>query len=221
MTTTPRTPGFLVDDPPPWRKQPAPNHRALIDNHEFLADCSRYLEGIYTRAQVKRRWRNIDDATWDLLGDDNELVDAIELERTRRIRSGQAKNEKAQLLVIHGPQILSDIATSPKASDKHRIDAVRALDSLTGNPAEAEQQDRIVIRIDLSADTRARGDAPNPADVLIFEATPNPNNTIDSTAQESPQQEMIPPPRRGPGRPPGSGNRPKEPLPITDDSDGE
>src|SRR5262249_14864175 len=76
------TPGFDVSEPPPWHK-PTPNHRALIDNHEFLADCSRYLEGLYTRQQVKKRWRNIDDATWDRLGDDNELVDAIELERTR------------------------------------------------------------------------------------------------------------------------------------------
>jgi len=64
--TRPPLPGFLIDDPPA-------SDRSLIDNHEFLTDCARYSEGLYTRAQVKRRWRNIDDATWDLLGADNEL----------------------------------------------------------------------------------------------------------------------------------------------------
>src|SRR5262249_46096249 len=116
-------------------------------------------------------------------------------------------------------EILDGIATSPKASDKHKIDAVRALDSLAGgNSPEAAQEDRIVIRIDLGADVRAKGGIPTEADVLTFEVTPNPNNTspntidaIDATAQE------LPPPKRGPGRPPGSKNKPK----VTDNSDGE
>src|SRR5215472_13289229 len=88
-------PGFILepDEPAPPSK-PAPDPRALINSHEFLVDCARYMEGLYTRTQVKKRWRNIDDATWDRLGGDNELVDAIELEQTRRIRSGEAKREK-------------------------------------------------------------------------------------------------------------------------------
>src|SRR5262249_30185355 len=144
-------PGFVLepDEPAPPSK-PAPDHRALIDNHEFLTDCARYLEGILNRSQVKKRWRNIDDATWDLLGDDNELVDAIELERTRRIRSGEAKRELAQKhIAADGPNTLHNIICNEHANDKHKIDAVKALDSLTGNPAEAEQRDKIYIRIDL------------------------------------------------------------------------
>jgi len=214
MTTNQRcytgVPGFNVDNLP-TPSNPAPDH-SLIDNHEFLTDCARYLEGLYTRAQVKKRWRNIDDATWDLLGDDNELVDAIELERTRRIRNGSCKREKAQQLIVKGPEILDSIATNPKASDKHKIDAVKALDGLTGNLAEAAQQDRIVIRIDMGADIRANGGTPNPADVLVFEASPRP---IDAT----PPQEQLPPPRRGPGRPPGSKNKPNELQQRNDDGE--
>jgi hypothetical protein len=136
-------------------------------------------------------------------------VDAISAESLRRVRDGSAKREKAQQLIVKGPEILDGIATSPKASDKHKIDAVRALNSLAGgNSPEAAQEDRIVIRIDLGADIRAKGGTP-----MTFEVTPNPNNaapnTIDATAQE------LPPPRRGPGRPPGSKNKPK----VTDDSD--
>jgi len=84
--------------------------------------------------------------------------------------------------------------------------SAKALDQFAGNPSQTAQQDRIVIKIDLSADTK------NPADVLVFEANPNPNNTIDATPQE------LPPPRRGPGRPPGSKNKPKELQQGNDDS---
>src|SRR5215469_6545401 len=192
MTKTNCVPGFEIDDdppvlpPPPARSvKPRPNdtmttptpsvppaNRSLIDNHEFLADCSRYLEGLYTCAQVKKRWRNINNATWDLLGDDNELVDAIEQERTRRIRSGEAKRELAQKhIATDGPNTLHNIICNERANDKHRIDAVKALDSLTGNPVENEQRDRIIIKIDLSADTK------DPKDVHIIEATTRPNIT--------------------------------------------
>src|SRR5262249_41147915 len=158
MTKTSYVRGFnvpgLLDDLP---SSPPPD-RSLINNHEFLADCARYLEGLYTRSQVKKRWRNIDDATWDRLGDDNELVDAIELERTRRIRDGSAKRELAQKhIAADGPNTLHNIIRNERANDKHRIDAVKALDSLTGNPAEIEQKDRIYIRIDMGADVRAAG----------------------------------------------------------------
>ena len=135
MNTLPRrytgVPGFNVDNLP-TPGNPAPD-RSLIDNHEFLADCARYAEGLYTRAQVKKRWRNINDATWDLLGDDNELVDAIELERTRRIRSGEAKREKAQQHIVRGVDVLTSIMDDPKANARHRVDSIKALDSLTGN----------------------------------------------------------------------------------------
>ena len=41
-----------------------------------------------TEAQVKRKYRRFDDDVWEKLGSDDALVDAIEAERTRRVRSG-------------------------------------------------------------------------------------------------------------------------------------
>jgi hypothetical protein len=212
MTNTPQrryagVPGFDVGEPPPWNK-PAPD-RSLLDNFELIQDLARYGEGLFTREQVKRRWKNlITTEMWETLGSNNALVDAIEAEKVRRIRDGSAKREKAQQHVVAAPDVLNGIMTDPKQSAKHRIDSAKALDQFAGNSQDAAaEKDRIIIKIDLSADTK------DPKDVLVFEASPNPNNTIDATPQE------LPPPRRGPGRPPGSKNKPKEPLPITDDND--
>src|SRR5215470_2520267 len=215
MTNTPQrryagVPGFDVGEPPPWNK-PAPD-RSLLDNFELIQDLARYGEGLFTREQVKRRWKNlITTEMWETLGSNNALVDAIEAEKVRRIRDGSAKREKAQQHVVAAPDVLNGIMTDPKQSAKHRIDSAKALDHFAGNTPNTVEQDRIIIRIDMGADIRAAGGTPSANDVLVFEATPNPPDTIDSTTQE------LPPPHRGPGRPPGSKNKPKALL-ITDDN---
>src|SRR5262249_50235317 len=77
-----------------------------------------------------------------------------------------------------------------------------------------DNEDRVIIRIDLSADTK------NPADVLTFEAAARPNKPSDDTnvidAIPAPMQSFpddsideLPPVKRGPGRPLGSKNKPK------------
>jgi hypothetical protein len=92
------------------------------------------------------------------------------------------------------------------------------LDDLADNGPErfASEQDRVIIHIDMGADIRARGLESDAADVLHIEATvrpdPDPDNTkIINTAvrsfDEAPQELL--PPRRGPGRPKGSRNKPK------------
>src|SRR5215471_7174313 len=217
MTNTPQrryagVPGFDVGEPPPWNK-PALD-RSLLDNFELIQDLARYGEGLFTREQVKRRWKNLITAEmWETLGDDDKLVDAIEAEKIRRIRDGSAKREKAQQHVVAAPDVLNGIMTDPKQSAKHRIDSAKALDQFAGNAPDAVEQDRIIIRIDMGADVRAKGGAPSPNDVLIFETSPRPN-TIDVTPQQ-----QLPPPRRGPGRPPGSKNKPKELQQRNDDDE--
>src|SRR5262245_37375393 len=180
MTTTPLpkpyagVPGFNVgtDDRPPWRKPaPTPN-RSLLDNFELITDLARYAEGLFTRDQVKKKWRKlISDEMWDTLEHDDALVDAIEAEKVRRVRDGSFKRERAQQHITKGPDILESIMSDPKQSAKHRIDSAKALDQFAGNtPDAAEQPDRIIIRIDMGADIRAAGGTPGPADVVVFEA---------------------------------------------------
>jgi len=167
----PTVSGFSLEPPP---LSTPPPERSLIDNHELITDLARFAEGIYTESAVRKKWR-LSEETRELLGSSDELVRAIEEEKTRRIRSGATKRERAQLHVIRGPDVLATIMDDPKANARHRVDSVKALDSLAGNgPQAAAEQERIVIKIDLGADLRAKGQEPNPADVITIEAAPRP-----------------------------------------------
>jgi hypothetical protein len=149
---------------------------SLIDNVALVEDLARYSEGGLTRDQVKRRWKNfITEEMWKTLGDDNELVDAIEARKSQRIRDGSLKRERAQTHIVRGPDALASIMDNPESNARHKVDAIKTLDALAGgNSPEAKQQDRIVIKIDLGADIRAAGGTPDPKDVLVIETSPSP-----------------------------------------------
>src|SRR5262249_11374230 len=130
------------------------------------------------------------------------------------------KRERSQQHITKAPDILNEIMSDTKQSAKHRIDSAKVLDSFSGNgPKDASEQDRILIRIDLGADTRAKGLESNPADVIEFKAsvrtTPDPNNP---NITPPPPPPLPPPPnttandpppgRRGQGRPPASKKNP-------------
>jgi hypothetical protein len=176
--------------------------RSCRENDELLADLARFSEGLYTEQFVRRKYRDLlNDDDWVHLATDDLLVEMVEAEKLKRVRNGAFKREKSQELIIKGPAILDDIMTDQKQSAKHRIDAIKTLDQLADNgPGAAPEADRVIIRIDLTA---------GGGEVVEFNKSlkvdPNPN-IIDSTAQE--QLEAIPP-RRGPGRPPGSRNKRK------------
>jgi hypothetical protein len=172
MTTPAKcVPGFdigpLTPPSPPAPARPDLT-KSLHENSELITSLCRFAEGLETESSVRKRWR-LSEETWELLGSDDELVRAIEEEKIRRVRSGQLKREKAQAHIVRGVDVLATIMDDPKANNRHRVDSIKALDSLTGDPQAAPEQERIFIRIDLSADTR------DPKDVLTIEATPRPS----------------------------------------------
>jgi hypothetical protein len=124
----------------------------LEDDLEFVADCCRYAENILSEAAVKKKYR-FDDATWEKLGSNDALVEAIEAEKIRRIRNGSAKRERAQQLVVQAPDVLGGIMLDANASPKHRIDSAKALDAFAANgPEAAPASDRFQITINLGSD---------------------------------------------------------------------
>jgi len=167
------------------------------------ASAGRFTQPI-SEAAVRKKY-HFDESTWESLGKDDALVERIEAEKLQRIRNGSAKREKAQQLIVKGPEILDGIMSDSKASPKHKVDAIKTLDALAANgPRAAEEQDRVVITINLGGDEKLVVDTlvkpiPPNTDGKIIDATPSPIHTVDEP----------PPMRRGPGRPPGSRNKPK------------
>ena len=74
------------------------NLPSLIENLEFITDLARYAEGLFSEADVKKKYRFSDDA-WERLGDDDALVEAIEAEKIRRIRNGSTARERGTTAV--------------------------------------------------------------------------------------------------------------------------
>jgi hypothetical protein len=148
------------------------------DDLDFVADCCRYAENILSEEAVKKKYR-FDDATWASLGDNEALIEKIEAEKTRRIRNGDTKRERAQVLVTQAPDVLGGIMLDASASPKHRIDSAKALDAFAANgPESAPASDRFVITINLGSDTLRfdKSIAPDPNDI-------DPFNDIDATPQ--------------------------------------
>ena len=119
---------------------------------ELVQDLARFAEGLVTEKDIKRRYR-FDDATWESLNND-ALIAAVEDEKTRRVRSGALKRERAQALVTSAPDVLSGILLDNTANNRHRIDSCKVLNDLANNgPGESTPMaDRFQIIIRLDAD---------------------------------------------------------------------
>ena len=150
----------------------------LEDDLEFVADCCRYAENILSEAAVKKKYR-FDDATWEKLGSNDALVEAIEAEKIRRIRNGSAKRERAQQLVVQAPDVLGGMMLDASASPKHRIDSAKALDAFAANgPEAAPASDRFQITINLGSDVLHFDKS-----IAIDANDIDPFNDIDTTPQ--------------------------------------
>ena len=126
---------------------------SLTNNQEFVADCCRFQEGILSEANMKRKY-GFADSVWEKLGDNTALLAAVEDEKIRRVRTGQQKRERAQMLVTRAPDILDNIMSDVSASPRHRVDAIKVLDTFAANgPQGAPAADRFVITINLGSDT--------------------------------------------------------------------
>jgi hypothetical protein len=193
--------------------------KSCRENDELLLDLARFSEGLYEEKFVRRKYRDLlSDDDWEHLSSDDLLVEMIETRKLQRVRDGSFKREKAQQHITRGPDVLATIMDDPKANDRHRVDAIKTLDALADpGPSRFDDRDFISIRIDLAADTRIKGQEPNPNDILEFTApvrSTNPNNTDVIDAAPTPNRAIAntssdDPPRRKRGRPPGSKSRPK------------
>ena len=122
----------------------------LANNSELIADLARFSEGVLTEQQIRRKWRHLDNNVWD--APDDALIDAVEAERVRRVRSGRAAREKAQNLAVQAPDVFGTIMTNDGNSPRHRIEAAKELRAVadTGpEAAPAANVEKFLIQINL------------------------------------------------------------------------
>src|SRR5262245_57667220 len=110
--TKPCTPGFFPIDAAPIPSNPVPDR--LLNDYQFITDFARISESILDEKFLRRKYRFNDDV-WTRLGENDALIERIELEKVARERSGATKRELAQKFVTKGPAILDAIMCDERA----------------------------------------------------------------------------------------------------------
>src|SRR5262245_6539767 len=133
-------------------------HESQIDltsdrGRELVTDLARFSEELISEAAIRKKYR-FSEHDWEILGGDDKLVEMVEDEKTRRVRNGSVKRERAQQLVVKAPGVLGEIMNDPSANPRHRIDSAKTLDDFAASGTEAAAAGaRFVIQINLGADT--------------------------------------------------------------------
>ena len=86
----------------------------LEDDPDFISDLARFAEGIFSEQDVKKK-HHLSADTWERLGNNETLIEKIEAEKVRRVRTGDSKGERSQQLVMKAPNILDSIMSDPAA----------------------------------------------------------------------------------------------------------
>jgi hypothetical protein len=152
---------------------------------ELVADLARFAEELVSEKVIRKKYR-LDERDWEALGSD-KILEMVEDERTRRIRDGSTKRERAQQLVVGAPKVLGDIMNDPGANPRHRIDSAKVLDDFAADGAEvAAAGARFVIHIDLGGDIErySKSIKVDPTDEDPFHPTP-PEMLAAITAKKS------------------------------------
>jgi len=160
--------------------------------HDFIVDCARFAEGILTERAVKKKYR-FDDATWERLGSNEPLIEAIEAEKAKRIRDGTTARERAQVLYAETPTVLGNILHDGGASPRHRIESARELRQIADNGPQqsvpAAAADRFLITINLGNGEVLRYPNDNDQSKISKGASPkwidvNPNDDSNTAPEE-------------------------------------
>jgi hypothetical protein len=160
----------------------------LEDDPDFISDLARYAEGIFSEQDVKKK-HHLSADTWERLGNNETLIEKIEAEKVRRVRTGASKRERAQQLVVKAPNILDSIMSDTAASPRHRVDAIKTLDAFASNgPESAPASDRFVITINLGSDTLRfdKSIAPDPHDIDPHHIDDTPQGLLAVIAMNKP-----------------------------------
>jgi hypothetical protein len=137
---------------------------------EFVCDCTRAAEGLLSDQEIKEKYE-LSPADWESITTNTALIRAIQAERTKRVRSGQAAREAAAQHFVRAPAILDRIMSDEQSNPRHKIEAIRELRATAAGAAGADStpdtSEKFIIRIDLGG-----------ADTEIFEKVITPTKPL-------------------------------------------
>ena len=126
---------------------------------------------------VKKK-HHFDDATWEQLGNNDALIEAIEPEKIRRIRNGSTARERRKYCLRK--RLTCSVISCTMTAFRHDTRSTKQHSAIAANGPEATPAtDRFQIIINLGADVVERYDksiAVNPNDV-------DPFNDVGATPQ--------------------------------------
>jgi hypothetical protein len=105
-------------------------HTIAIDSdigRQFAIDCVRFIEGILTEEQLRKKFGLLTDAQWRELSDIEPLQLLIGRIKEERIRDGTAQREKASLRWNSAIDVIDSIVRDPTTPVRARIDGAREL----------------------------------------------------------------------------------------------
>jgi len=147
----------------------------LLGNHELITDLVRFSEQILTEQQIRRKYGHLDTDVWE--HPDEKLIEAVEAEKIRRIRSGASAREKAQLLyATKVPETLDQILSDSTKPARVRVDSareIRAMAAGSETSAAASTADKFLIVINL-------GD-----EVIRYPANDDKTNTLSDMSSKT------------------------------------
>jgi hypothetical protein len=147
----------------------------LINDHEFIVTLARFADGLISEAAIRKRY-SFTDEVWASLGENDRLVEKIELEKARRIRRGDTARERAQTHFAAAPNILNQIMNDSSASARNRIESAKELRVCADHRPEiapTAAAERFVISINLGG-----------GEILTKSITPQPHDDINNAPQE-------------------------------------
>jgi len=171
MDNTPRTPGFLVDDPPPPSTHVVKPDTIVLRGvpvslvsdigNQFIADASRNKEKLLSDQRLIEKYGLSMDA-WKEIAQNQAFRLAVDAEHERRVCSGIGAKEAAASFFIRGPTILNDIMNDKSSNARHKIEAIKELRQTAspGTDRPGDDVDRVHIVINLGGDEKLVVDAP-------------------------------------------------------------
>jgi hypothetical protein len=127
-------------------------HRIEVQSeigHRFAEDAVRFIEGIATEEQLRKKYQ-LDDTAWQALETNEPLQLLVGRLREERLRNGSAQREKSALRWNSAIDVVDAIVQDPTASAKHRLDGARELRACAVGTAEDKPDARSRFQITIN-----------------------------------------------------------------------